>query len=181
MLAGLTGLLGGGVSANAGSYDSISTVTASGTSVMFSSIPSTYKHLQVRAAFTMSSGNPIKLTLNGDTGTNYAFHYLYGDGTNRTAGGTASNANIQIAAGNGSSASPYSNVYILDIHDYANTSKYKTTRGVFGSNQNSSTASLNNIELDSGLWQSTSAVNSITFTGFGDTIVGSFALYGIKG
>jgi hypothetical protein len=69
---------------------------------------------------------------------------------------------------------------VVDILDYANTNKYKTTRNLMGFDYNGS----GTIRSISGLWMSTSAINSITLTTGtssnwqGDT---QFALYGIKG
>jgi hypothetical protein len=71
-------------------------------------------------------------------------------------------------------------VAVIDILDYANTSKYKTTRTLAGNDQNG--AGL--VGLYSGLYMSTSAISSIEFTinGSGNFATGSnFALYGIKG
>ncbi len=63
------------------SYESIATVNvgSSGSSfVEFTSIPSTYKHLQIRAnsRYTgyQNSGAAVYLQFNGDTGSNYSLH-----------------------------------------------------------------------------------------------------------
>jgi hypothetical protein len=66
----------------------------------------------------------------------------------------------------------------MDILDYANTNKFKTTRTLTGSDLNGSGV----VSLDSGSWRSTSAITSITFTARANLIntYSSFALYGIK-
>ena len=67
---------------------------------------------------------------------------------------------------------------IIDILDYADTSKYKTVRTLFGYDANGS----GYIAFSSNLWQSTSAITSITMTPVnGIAEYSSFALYGIKG
>jgi len=66
-------LLAGNAAFNPSSFESIATATGSGqTSVTFSSIPSTYKHLQIRIIARDNSGNgggsgALRLRFNGDT------------------------------------------------------------------------------------------------------------------
>jgi hypothetical protein len=69
---------------------------------------------------------------------------------------------------------------IIDILDYANTNKYKTTRTLSGGDNNGSGF----VQFMSGNWRNTNAVTSIDiFQVDGDTIAeySQFALYGIKG
>lgn len=162
------------------SFESIATATGTGSSgtITFSSIPSTYQHLQLRVNSKNTSGNNLVMQLNSDTGTNYTRHYLRGDGTSVTASGQTSQSQIEFM-GSGS-GTPYPAVLIIDIHDYASTSKYKTIRNLSGQDENGS----GTITLSSGLWLSTSAVNSITFkisSSGSFTTDSTFALYGIKG
>ena len=179
MLNTISGLLGVSGVAVLGDYESIATtVVGSGgqTSVTFSSIPSTYKHLQIRATVNGSTGMSVRL--NSDTGSNYTRHYLYADGVNVLAGGNTSQTSS--ALGNSSGTT---NIYagnVLDILDYASSNKYKTMRCFGGKDFNGS----GTLTLTSGLWMSTSAITSITI--FGETAVdwqqhSHFALYGIKG
>ena len=144
------------------------------TTITFSGIPQTYKHLQIRYSGFVS--NDAWMRFNGDTGSNYARHSLYGNGAsaaayagpNQTVIGftyTASNTNPGAA--------------ICDILDYTNASKYKTARVLNGDDQNGSGI----IMLASGLWMNTAPITSITI--YDDN--GSFSqysrisLYGIKG
>jgi hypothetical protein len=154
------------------------TLTTTASSITFSSIPGTYQHLQVRIlAAGASGGTPgINWQFNSDTGTNYSYHLLRGDGTSASAVGGASNNE-----GLGSLAGPGSSIFgtmILDIHDYASTTKNKTARAFGGADENGS----GNIRLCSSVWLSTSAITSITIkTSSGSFIANSsFALYGIK-
>ena len=64
-----------------GAYDSIatSTVGAGGAaSIVFSSIPSTYTHLQIRGIVRISAIAEMRMQFNGDTATNYSWHELSG-------------------------------------------------------------------------------------------------------
>ena len=72
--------ISGHLFAPSGAYDSIATTTVGAggaSSITFSSIPSTYTHLQVRITAKGNRGIVIEnayLTFNGDSGTNYNAH-----------------------------------------------------------------------------------------------------------
>ena len=154
------------------------TVSTNGTSsVVFSSIPSTYKHLQIRVVAAQSAGGVLRLRFNGDSGSNYNSHWLYTNGS-----AVSSSQSSVVPTGINTAFTPAANaqgVAVIDILDYTNTNKYTTTRSIDGSDNNSVTA----IELSSGVWLNTVEVSSITFTSQNGTFnAGSvFALYGIKG
>jgi hypothetical protein len=188
MLNSLIGIIassGGVVSTN--SYESIATVTvgAGGAStVTFSSIPSTYQHLQIRgigrAANSTTDENFI-LQFNSDTGANYSLHNVYGTGSavgaNASTNFTASY--FSRVSGNNSGASIFG-VAVADILDYSDTNKYKTVRSLSGHDQNGS----GYVTLMSGSWRSTSAVTTITIkneSGSNISQYSQYALYGIKG
>jgi hypothetical protein len=194
MLATLTPVLSGvGVAPATNSYFSIATTTVGSggaSSITFSSIPSTYTHLQIRGIGLSNRASYIDnylLQLNGDTGNNYSYHQLYGDGTNVGTGNAANNNGINTTQ-NIPSSSYVSNVFgvsLVDILDYTNTNKYKTIRLLSGVNTNTSADASGNtgrIQLDSGLWMNTAVVTSLTFTlNFGAwQQYSSFALYGVK-
>jgi len=176
---------GAGAPASTTSYESIATITGSGTpsSITFSSIPSTYKHLQVRLIARDSRAVTLEAYLiqfNGDTAANYSDHMLYGDGASAAAYSNVSASSMSAYAIPSANAS--ASVYgagIIDILDYANTSKYKTIRTSTGVDNNGSGV----ISIGSGNWRSTSAVTSITIAAqVGNWQANSsFALYGIKG
>ena len=186
MLNTVLGSLSSGVAASTSSYESIATVTAAGgeTSLTFSSIPSTYKHLQIRGiARSTTSTSSAAIRLNSDTSTNYAAHWLYGDGASASASGSANRSNIWVQAyypGSAYSSSMYG-ATIVDIHDYASSTKNKTIRTFNGLSTNS--ASDNLVNLVSGVWLNTNAITSVEFYFNGETIAAgtTFALYGIKG
>jgi hypothetical protein len=194
MIGAITaGLFSAGVTPSTNSYESIATYTlgSSQGSVTFSSIPSTYKHLQIRgiarsnraAAFA----NVSVFQFNGDTtGSNYwAYHALNGDGSSAAAfsGSSIGTAGVWggTALGNNGLANTFG-VFVTDILDYQNTNKYKTTRSLQGVDENG--GGYGEVKIVSGLWMSTSAINSITIAdNNGNTFrqYSQFALYGIKG
>jgi hypothetical protein len=159
------------------SYDSIATVTigAGGASTAsFTSIPSTYQHLQIRVMAKTNDSNPYgnaAVTLNGAAGE-YR-HDLYGTGS---AAGVSASATSFISYIGGTAQF---GVAIIDILDYANTNKNKTIRSICGVDNNGSGL----VAMTSGLETSTSAVSSITLTSNSGNFpqYSSFALYGIKG
>ena len=160
-------------------YDSIATATGTGASgvITFSSIPSTYTHLQLRILMKAASGSSqCNLRYNADTGSNYAYHQLYGSGSSAAAYSGASQTTFSVGAVE-SSTNPWT-VSVIDILDYANTNKYKTTRTLFGYDSNGG----GELGLYSGLWMSSTAISSLTLTmGVNFTTTTSAALYGIKG
>lgn len=176
------------ISPNSTSYESIATTTVGAggsSSVSFSSIPSTYKHLQIRAIarnnWTINARNEMLMQFNSDTAANYSYHALEGDGSSTSVygGGGASSLATGTLAGDQLTAGIYS-ALVIDILDYQNTNKYKTTRALTGVDGNGSGW----LWLRSGNWQSTSAINTITlFPANSQTFkqYSSFALYGIKG
>ena len=170
-------------SLNASSYESIATTTVGAggqASITFSSIPQTYKHLQLRILGSDDGAGSEygNMTFNGDTAANYSSHQLFGDGSSAQANGFTNNNQIYLHRISGSITNTFGAI-IVDIYDYANTSKYKTVRELGGYDANGS----GRISFSSGLWFNTNAITSITATTGGSKWLQytSFALYGIKG
>jgi hypothetical protein len=167
-------------------FQLISTQLLSSTaaSVTFSSIPSTYRHLQVRMTARTSStneGDSIVFTLNSDTGTNYAFHQLYGFSSAVSSNAVTASAYGIAATITGSPATANSfGLGVMDILDYSQTTKNKVTRSLSGLNS----ATYQMVKMASSLWLSTAAVNSLTLrsaNGANTLAIGSrFSLYGMK-
>lgn len=178
MLNIVSSILAPQVAAATNSYESIATVNLSSaaSSVTFSSIPTTYTHLQVRGIMAPSgASSSTNIQFNSDTTTtNYYYHRLQGDGATANA---ASGNLYRILDGTGTTT--YYQSFVIDILDYANTNKYKTTRALAGYDANGS----GQINLTSNLWKNTAAITTITFTLDTPNINtnSSFALYGIKG
>jgi hypothetical protein len=167
------------------SYESIATVTVGAggaSSIALSSIPSTYKHLQLRfSAINSSAAQSIVIRYNTDASSSYAKHATVGYGTGTQTAGYPNGSYFNLQGYVAGSTTPFPVVGIADVLDYTNTNKYKTTRVLSGWDGNGSGGE---VGLVSGLWQSTSAISTITvFLESGGTIAqySSFALYGIKG
>lgn len=181
MLNSIVGLLGDGGGA-ANSYESIATRTATGgeTSFTFTSIPSTYKHLQIRTIFKPSAICWLAAQFNSDTGLNYSYHSMRGNGS-ATSAEASTSTNLMLL--HLYLPTPATNVFgggVTDILDYTNTSKNTTVRALGGTDANGS----GSIDFASNAWLNTNAVTSITLTtnnGSTFTAGSSFALYGIKG
>jgi hypothetical protein len=173
-----------------GTYDSIATVTvgAGGSaSISFTSIPSTYSHLQIRGiartdrtAYFLDYG---KVTFNSDSSSVYTTHHLQGDGSSAS---TYADTNIaftwimRFAAVASPTPSNTFGAFVVDILDYKDTNKFKTIRNLGGADTNGAGEG----GIYSGLWRSTSAISSITIAVGGGTQFNQysqFALYGIKG
>jgi len=161
------------------SFESIATVSVGSTvsSVTFSSIPSTYKHLQIRAFLVSGTSENNYFQFNSDTATNYQWHQFQGDGSGNSP--YASNPTSNPPWGLNVSNATYPMVSIIDILDYADTNKFKTVRTFSGNpGQNNSGY---RVGFYSGAWRSTSAVTSITLYNSNTQANSHFALYGIKG
>ncbi len=168
----------------AGDYESIATVNVGAglsTSIDFTSIPQTYKHLQIRALVRnnrAATGSNTYFRFNGDTGNSYALHVLTGNGASATAGaGTSSNVMLAQDPSANFTANCFAG-QIYDILDYTNTNKNKTVRILNGYDGNGS----GEVQFWSGLWMNTAAVTSIRlFPNSGSYVqYTQFALYGIK-
>ena len=179
-------LLAGNPTYVASSYESIATATGTGSSgtISFTSIPSGFKHLEIRGIARSTATNAtFTIKLNSDSGSNYAQHRLFGDGTSVTASG----ADTLTFASVGSNAlsttsSNIAGANIISILDYGSTSKYKTIRSFAGMDDNSGTTA-SQLAIRSGLWQSTSAITQIDLIAAASgswTTQTTFALYGIK-
>lgn len=181
-----TGALSVGAPIATGSYDSITSVlvgSGGAANITFTDggAWSGYKHLQIRLFVrpTSSSNGPVFLQLNNDTGSNYTRHSLRGDGSTVYASGSTSQTSMYFNGFNVYSAgTDYPTVAIIDILDFASTSKYKTIRTLAGLNNNGS----GEIGIYSGLWLNTNAITSIKL--FDNVNYGQYtraALYGIVG
>lgn len=166
-----------------GDFESIGTITvgAGGLSaISFSSIPQTYKHLQLRTLARNSGENiSLRATFNGDNTSVYTIHELYGGGAAAAAANQINIAYYPCSLAGPASATGVFGVSITDLLDYTNTSKFKTAKTLTGYDANGS----GYVELTSGLWRSMSAITSITIVPNAGTITqySQVALYGIKG
>ena len=181
-LAGLGSLILPG-----GAMESIATVTVGSggaANADFQDIPGTYQHLQLRMILRTARSDAnldgFYLRMNNDSGSNYASHYLYGTGASALAGASTSGVGGQFhrAPGTNATASVFGGV-VIDILDYANTSKNTTARYLGGADLNGS----GEIFIGSHVWLSTSAVTRLTVSSLNAVNLlqhSTVALYGIK-
>jgi hypothetical protein len=184
----ILGIMASSMQGAVGDYESIATTTlATATAtITFSSIPATYKHLQIRAiARNTAAGTAsdyILLKLNSDTGANYAWHGIGGDGTAAGFVASVNRSNLPIGTvwQTSALASSFSAI-VCDILDYSNTNKFKTTRTLGGGSTNN--VSYEEINFFSGLWRDSVAINRIDLSSSGGNFAqySTFALYGIRG
>lgn len=167
-------------------FESIATISVgagNAASIEFTSIPSDYVALQVRAIMRGDISYCLWTFNNDTTVGNYVSHYMQSNGSSAYSG-----ADVNTLAGlglwNPPTAAATNNYCVgnLDIFDYALTSKYKTVRSLNGFDLNGSGV----VTFQTGVWKSTSAVTSlkiVTNGGAGYPFLqhSHFALYGIKG
>jgi hypothetical protein len=173
-----------------GRFDSIATQIASGsgTTITFSSIPTTYRYLQLHSYFALTNNDTdITIRFNGDSGTNYTKSQFYSTGTQSGGAtqGTTSARGLTSSAGPvwyGSGTSGFVST-VSYIYDSNATDKVKTQHTLTGGSVDSAGTN-QGIFHRMGLWNnSTDAITSMVLTSSGGNIISGshFALYGIKG
>lgn len=185
------GLLSQGGGAGSGfTFEQIATTISTGSSgtITFSSIPQTYKHLQVRYTARQSGNSsvprPITVNYNGQ-GSTYRSHYLYGTGSQVLSidDGAPTIGYTPVLTGTTNSFAGG----ILDILDYSAANKNATYRCVSGylngASSSGSPQTVNFVSLASGLRTTTTAITQLAIlAGSGNFESGSrFTLYGIAG
>lgn len=152
------------------------------TNIDFSSIPSIFNHLEVvfLGASDQATFQQLRITLNGDTGSNYDYEWGTGqDASNNFVNGTAA-AFIYAAFLPPAGASPAGAAVKLFIPQYSGTVFHKTLTGT----SSSKTAAATNLTASTvaGWWRNTAAINRLTLTAqAGNLITGSVAyLYGVN-
>lgn len=150
-------------------------------SIDFSSIPSTYTDLVILSSTRLDNGtdNGVRLQFNGDTGSNYSWRYLYGNGSAASSGSGSSQTYAFGAISNRSTAtaSTFANCLTYIPNYLASTAKSVSLDGI---NENNATAA--DAMLWASLWTGTAAVTSIKlFPSVGNFVQYSSAtLYGIS-
>lgn len=163
-------------------YESIATATPNGTNtVVFSNIPQTFTHLQMRIFGRSDAGagdfRVLDWQYNGDTGNNYDWFLVQGAGSTIDAiPVTGVNYNrlawIINVPTNGSSGN------IITWFDYRNTNKFKTAQAFGGVTSSTNVTSA----IQFGTWKSTAAITSMSIKTNGNNFSSGtvLALYGIK-
>jgi hypothetical protein len=184
----ILGIIASSKFGDAGDFESIATVTVGSGGVSeidFTSISSTYTHLQLRGLsrttrLNSGDGDGIQIQFNTDTGNNYAWHYLSGNGSAASASATTSTNRIALFQGaDDAGGSNEFGAFVIDLLDYKNTNKYKTVRSLGGYDSNGT----GQLTLGSGLWQNTNAITAIKIKAVSASNLmqyTTFALYGIR-
>jgi hypothetical protein len=154
-------------------YTPLATVTlsSSASSVIFSSIPATYRDLVLVTNVTHSGEAEIDLAIrfNGDTGNNYNRASVTGNGSVAASFAVLNENYLYVLA-----ASTTSSVATLQIMDYSATDKHKPclSRGNLTAGRVSATANR---------WANTAPINSISVAVLSaNFLAGStFSLYGV--
>jgi hypothetical protein len=164
-------------------YEHIATAFGTGLSgvIDFTSISSDYKHLQIRfTAKNSISGRQIAVVLNNITSTSYPnVRSISGNGTSFVAGSTISLQNIPLSQSLADidSATAVASAGIIEILDYASSSKNTTVRTFFGN-----ASAITHVALVEGFLNNTATINRVTLSTSGNfTTISRFSLYGIRG
>ncbi len=178
----------GSAAPQVGDFESIATVTVGAggaANATFSSISSTYQHLQIRylvRGARNAADSQFALRYNSFT-SNYTRHRLVGDGSTASANGATGQAYFDLYDIPAATATSSTfGVGVIDILDYTNTNKLKTFRALRGDDRNGS----GSVGLHSTIYTSTNNTDAITsielYCADGNIAQhSSFALYGIKG
>jgi len=155
-------------------YEPIATTTlgSAAATVTFSSIPGTYTDLIliIRATLSSSSG-AMGAQLNSDTGSNYSYTRLTGNGSS-----ASSDRNTSLTFAPIGTVSTTQNVSIIHFQNYANSTTYKT---LLTRNGIADVATYGIVAL----WRNTAAITSILINnnaGVNYASGSTFTLYGIK-
>jgi len=160
-------------------YEPLATTTlgSNTNSYTFSSVPSTYTDLiLICGDLSAGSSQTIYVQPNSDTGSNYSFTVLNGEGS-VVQSIRASNSSQGLVVGGSIGGVPASKnaMGILHIQNYSNTTTFKTSLSRYSAGGVETQAAV-------GLWRSTAAISSLKVTISGGTNIlagATFTLYGI--
>lgn len=150
---------GGGGSGDVGLISEVVTSSSQAT-VTFSSIPATYRDLEIRVrgrGTTLSTSTSINMTFNNDTGANYDYRSTQNAGSFAALAANFMYVGNLVGAGGPSNAADY---ITIEIGDYRGTTFQKAGVAMATVKQANSSASLFHDSL-SFWWRSTSAINRV--------------------
>ena len=150
------------------------TLGSAASTITFSSISSAYTDLRLVLAATNTASLDLNLTFNGDTGSNYSRTRINGNGSVVASSRNTSQTYIRANFFTMGASEPY--LLILDVFSYAGSTN-KTCLIANSEDKNGSGGVCRMV----GLWRSTSAITSITFTTSTSTFAAgtTATLYGI--
>ena len=176
------GILASAGAAPVPSMELIQTViTSTPTVVNFNSIPQTFRHLQLRisTALVQNNLNSIMLRINGGT-DGYGWASVTASGSAVSSGGAPNQTSI-VFGPHGNTATEWFSGAIIEIYDYATTTRIPTTRSLAGI---AGSGASTNLRFVSGHFRSENPVTSLSLTdtqGFNFLQNSRFSLYGIRG
>ena len=150
------------------------TLTATATSVTFSSISQAYRDLVlVTNAKNTVANEPGFVRLNADSGNNYSMVFMGGNGSATSSSSFSSTFAFMSLTNYATFGTTQFTVNIANIMDYSTTDKHKTI--LFRSN-----ASATGVDATAARWANTAAITNIVVTSNNSWAIGStFTLYGI--
>lgn len=163
------------------------TLTSTAASVTFSSISGAYTDLalEMQPATTHTSATFPYVRFNGDSGSNYSYTELNGNGTNATSARDTNQTIGWTSPQMGSISNTLGdNTSIVNIMNYNNSTTNKTY--LSRANRAGSTLDYQGVEAVVGLWRNTAAITSVLVgnrrggVDYNFSIGSTFTLYGIK-
>jgi hypothetical protein len=185
------GLLSQGGGAAGLTYELIATASGTGSSgtITFSSIPSFYRHLQVRFTARMDGNTPVPMPINvrynGQAST-YGGQMLKTDTVSNPVGVDVGGGVICYAPALDGVANSFV-AGVFDLYDYNSASKNATSRTMAGYHNGGSSAGaiagVNMVSMGNVTRTTTTAVTQLEFVaGLGNFVSATrFSLYGIRG
>jgi hypothetical protein len=170
-------------------FESIATINlgSSSSTITFSGIPQTYSHLQVRLLGKVTY-NAVpewwRITMLANSSASAIYHNLEGGSGSASSGNQTTYQTVGMFTGSHADLNNMFGIGIVDIPNYASTTKTKTARARYGFHANTILA-FPYLGLSSLLFNTTSAITSLTFQAadLGTNLAAgtTIALYGIKG
>ena len=168
----------------------IQNTSGSGSSYTFSSIPSSYNNLYlvgtVRSTHSASAGTQVKMQMKVNSATSgYVWRYFYTDSTSPTGGANwaASIVDLDLRIPHSGWVALQYNQFEMWIPNYSSSDQYKNIIYRSGNLGNSSSSNEYSLMLNSVMWESTSAINTLYFApdnGNFDSYT-NMTLYGLNG
>lgn len=153
-------------------------------SIVFSSIPSSYKALRIIVsayAVTATVLTGILMQFNSDTGAHYGYAIGFVNNTSTTGSGShsANATSMQIGSAWGNSQTTIPGISVVDIPLYASTALIKGYTSLFSASDTGSTVWT--LGYSGGAWNNTAAINTITLTLSGGISFGTGSFFGLYG
>ena len=157
---------------SSGGMTSIQSGSLSGTTTSLTSIPGTYKDLRLvlRNVYMTASSTVYQLQFNTDTGANYT--YIWQNGTAAT--NVANGVNQFQTTASFPTTSNNQCTIMMNVYDYTSTTNYKLADlAAVGASGDPGV-------FNTAFYKSSSAITSIQIKGNGQTVAGTYTLYGIN-